>query len=150
MCPDAYKHFVLFCFSPNFILDICLTHEVQLGYCRLIYYAFFLFKIREAILWWCRKCVEKINMTGKTALPSTYLAFPWEFAPFILSASLVSKAALNWRKLGSGAVTKEVRHQIPVLNEDRNIAGKIVNFHKTHVHTQVSDNALQSTHKCRE
>lgn len=39
--------------------------------------------------------VEKINMTGKPALPSTRLVFPWEFAPFIASASLVSKAALN-------------------------------------------------------
>ena len=89
-------------------------------------------------------------MTGKTALPSTYLAFPWEFAPFILSASLVSKAALNQRKLGSGEVTKEVRYQIPVLNEDRSLAGKIINFHEIYVHTQVSDNALQSTHKCQE
>lgn len=34
-------------------------------------------------------------MTGKTVVPSTGLAFPGECAPFILSASLVSKAAFN-------------------------------------------------------
>lgn len=157
-CTNSCKMFTLCCvprclqilFLQNFILAICLTHEVKLGYCKLIYYAFFSYpRIRGFFLWWCRNFVEKINITGKTVVPSTDLAFPGECAPFILSVSLVSKTAFKLNpKLGSRAVIEEARDWISVLKEGYSLSGKIINLYQIYIDIQAPDNALQTTHKC--
>lgn len=102
-------------------------------------------RIRNAFLWWGRKCVEKINVTGKRVLPSTDLAFPWEYAPFILSASPAPKAVLNSTYTRLWVITKEAGDWILALRDP----GKIINLHHIYVHIRVPDNALHTTRKCQ-
>lgn len=68
-------------FLQNFILAIGLTQEVKLGYCRLIYYAFFSYpRKRGSFLWWWESVWKKLIWLAK----QSFLQQTWFFRGSVL------------------------------------------------------------------